>query len=340
MEGDILVADVTCMPSYWEDAWNRQLSNKLSWQSRSQLRKLLDDMDAELRECWVRWGLINIFALLAQNGVEAGYRALLKNASIRTKIHILVCNYFIPGAENVDLESILLFTLWQTTQDYDPSKGKSFLNYFWMVAKNEVKKTIETATRMKHRPHNEADSLDLEYDPDDNKSWSDDLTDHSSFARDPAVIVWQRIFATTYPSMLSLSDFESDCVQLFAEGYTYWEIVEKLRSRYSFCRGPRSVTKALSRVRHKAEKYLATETPPRAKHTPMILDKAMRSLKNNGISGTHREIALLYLEGLSCNDIAKRTGRKVGTVGKTIFVLRMRGVELPRRNRVKYVGLK
>lgn len=75
-------------------------------------------------------------------------------------VEALARRYFAPGLTREDICQEARLGVWEGINGWDPDGGRSLKNFIWLTAERSVITAVKTATRGKHGPLNEAQSMD------------------------------------------------------------------------------------------------------------------------------------------------------------------------------------
>jgi len=148
--------------------------------------------------------------------------------------------YFLIGGDTEDLIQEGMLGLLSAVRAFDPAREVPFRMYAEVCIRKRLYSAIKSATRIKHFPLNDYESLESpQFDEND--------THRAYFLRDPEEFVIARERADEITECLNgaLSRFESKILALYLKGLTYGEIASEVNKP---CK---SVDNAVQRIRRK-----------------------------------------------------------------------------------------
>ncbi len=166
---------------------------------------------------------------------------------VRGKAH----PYFLVGADREDLIQEGMIGLFKAVRDYNKEKNDSFRPFAEMCIVRQILTAIKQATRNKHMPLNQYESLYRSvYDEDSEKQLLDVIG--VSSALDPEELYIKQELSRSVDEIVnsSLTELEHDVLDMFLDGNSYSEIAAALGHSI------KSVDNALQRIRKKLEKAL------------------------------------------------------------------------------------
>ncbi len=166
---------------------------------------------------------------------------------VRGKAH----PYFLVGADREDLIQEGMIGLFKAVRDYNKEKNDSFRPFAEICIVRQILTAIKQATRNKHMPLNQYESLYRSvYDEDSEKQLLDVIG--VSSALDPEELYIKQELSHSVEEIVnsSLTELEHAVLDLFLDGHSYSEIASALGHSV------KSVDNALQRIRKKLEKAL------------------------------------------------------------------------------------
>ena len=159
--------------------------------------------------------------------------------------------YFMLGAEHDDIVQEGMIGLFKAIRSYDPSRGASFSTYADLCIGSRIITAVRSASRDKYRPLNEAFSLDLPLDPEDEETRTLGDTIAAGPDSDPEAKYLSAEFEGLLgPENKTFSGFERKVLGAMLEGLDYREIAEALGKT------PKQIDNAMQRIRNKIRKIL------------------------------------------------------------------------------------
>ncbi len=157
--------------------------------------------------------------------------------------------YFLIGGDADDVEQEALIGLYKAVRDFRPEHQASFRAFAELCIKRQIITAIKTATRQKHRPLNQYQSISGVRPGDDAAEAAIDeiLVEHTD--PDPAdhVVADERMAGLKAAMDAVLSGLEVQVLQLYVEGKSYQEISDQLG------RHTKSIDNALQRIKRKLD---------------------------------------------------------------------------------------
>ncbi|MCR5611742.1 MAG: RNA polymerase sporulation sigma factor SigH [Clostridiales bacterium] len=159
--------------------------------------------------------------------------------------------YFLVGADRDDLLQEGMIGFFKAVRDYDSYKNASFRPFAEICIVRQILTAVKQATRLKHSPLNQYESLyEPVFDSDSDKQLMDVIGVSSSL--DPAELYLKNEFSKNFEAAVDkeLTVFERAVLDRFLDGKSYARIAQELD------RTPKAVDNALQRIRKKLEKAL------------------------------------------------------------------------------------
>jgi RNA polymerase sporulation-specific sigma factor len=188
--------------------------------------------------------------LRARGGDELAFRHLLDRHD--RLLRGVASPYFLPGGDAADLVQEARIGAFKAIRDFDPMGGASFRNFLSLCASRQVIAAVTAATRGKHRPLNDAVSLQqpmVESDEREHLSLGEALPDGRQF--DPAEILSDRDeLSIVLAAVLDMTDLERAATAGVGSGHSYAEICEATDREFKTIdnahqRGQRKIRRAL-----------------------------------------------------------------------------------------------
>ena len=153
--------------------------------------------------------------------------------------------YFLIGGDTEDLIQEGMLGLLSAVRTFDPSREVRFRTYAESCIRKRLYSAIKSASRIKHIPLNDYESLE-------SPQFDENNTLGAYFLRDPEefVIARERVDEITECLNGALSRLESKILALYLEGLSYGEIALKTGKPY------KSVDNAVQRIRRKLAQIL------------------------------------------------------------------------------------
>lgn len=155
--------------------------------------------------------------------------------------------YFLIGADHEDIIQEGMIGLFKAVNDFVPEKNDSFRFFAETCISRQIINAVRAANRSKHKPLNEAISLDhAGKNEEDTGEALIDLLDPGTIS-DPAdiMIAEEEDSSVERKVRQKLTDFERQVLNLFLQGYNYSEIAQATGKQY------KAIDNALQRVRKK-----------------------------------------------------------------------------------------
>ncbi len=165
--------------------------------------------------------------------------------------------YFLIGGDSDDVEQEALIGLYKAVRDFRPDHQASFRAFAELCIKRQIITAIKTATRQKHQPLNQYQSISGSRPGDDAGEGSMDEILVSRTETDPcdAVVADERMARMRDSMDRLLSSLEVDVLRLYVEGKSYQEISAQLG------RHTKSIDNALQRIKRKLDGNLDADVP-------------------------------------------------------------------------------
>lgn len=168
-------------------------------------------------------------------------------------VHFVAQSWFVAGASTADVIQEGRIGLWKAWRDYRPDGGASFRNFAELCIRRQIITAVKAATRGKHRPLNEAASLDA---PVQGLDGEDATFSEALPARMPSIVDIiadrDRFRALLAAMAFELSDLEqAACAHVIVDGKTYAAAAAAMGV------DEKVIDNALQRVRHKLVPHLA-----------------------------------------------------------------------------------
>ena len=166
------------------------------------------------------------------------------------KHHILVIakKYYLNDGNNDDIVQEGMLGFLKAINTFDENKG-NFYSHLKLLVEHQIINAVKKSNTLKHTPLNERYNLnnqgELEIDNNDKVLGipNDTLSPESRILMEEDKKELDEMMSD------KLSNFEKQVIQLYLEGYTYCDIIEKLNVSY------KSVDNALSRVKLKLQNF-------------------------------------------------------------------------------------
>lgn len=163
----------------------------------------------------------------AQNGDDKAFSELIKQYS--PLISSIVRKYFLAGFEVEDLMQVGYISLIKAIKNYDDKNGANFSTYLYMVVQGDIKNEITKSQNNKNATLNNALSLDLTLEDDDDEEgyspWAYLFVSDDSI--EDEVIKEQKIKTILDTLKQNLDKEERGILSLYLQGYKYAEIASK-----------------------------------------------------------------------------------------------------------------
>jgi len=160
--------------------------------------------------------------------------------------------YFLIGGDRDDVEQEALIGLYKAVRDYRSDQQASFRAFAELCIKRQIITAIKTATRQKHQPLNQYQSISASRSGDDGVEITVDEVLVSRTDTDPcdSVVADERMSRMHESMDRLLSGLEVQVLELYVEGRSYQEISTQLG------RHTKSIDNALQRIKRKLEGQL------------------------------------------------------------------------------------
>jgi RNA polymerase sporulation-specific sigma factor len=157
--------------------------------------------------------------------------------------------YFLIGGDSDDVEQEALIGLYKAVRDFRPEHQASFRAFAELCIKRQIITAIKTATRQKHQPLNQYQSISGVRPGDDAGDTSIDeiLVSHTDADPCDAVVADERMAGMKQSMDALLSGLEVEVLALYVEGKSYQEISDELG------RHTKSIDNALQRIKRKLD---------------------------------------------------------------------------------------
>lgn len=160
--------------------------------------------------------------------------------------------YFLIGGDSDDVEQEALIGLYKAVRDFRPEHQASFRAFAELCIKRQIITAIKTATRQKHQPLNQYQSISGTRPGDDAGEAAIDEILVCRSAADPceSLVADERMASMQESVDRLLSELEVDVLRLYVEGKSYQEISDELG------RHTKSIDNALQRIKRKLDGQL------------------------------------------------------------------------------------
>jgi RNA polymerase sporulation-specific sigma factor len=165
--------------------------------------------------------------------------------------------YFLIGGDSDDVEQEALIGLYKAVRDFRPDHQASFRAFAELCIKRQIITAIKTATRQKHQPLNQYQSISGVRPGDDAGEAAIDeiLVSHTDADPCDTVVADERMANMQASMDRLLSTLEVEVLRLYVEGKSYQEISDQLG------RHTKSIDNALQRIKRKLDGQLETQAP-------------------------------------------------------------------------------
>jgi len=231
-------------------------------------------------------------AVLAKEDEEAMLYLLNKYKGL---LKVKVRRYYLAGSDFDDLLQEAYWGFTKAIKDFDPSYGKSFINFAMLCVGRQITTSLTTANRKKMKPLN--DSLRFEA-----------YVDGRTYRDDGAVCTWGEVIPSSLDAEQEvveqindqifskdlidiMSPLELSVCDLMAQGYKLSEIADILG------RSCKSIDNTMQRIRHKmikylehearGEKYIPKQTGARCQRTMRLSQDPQKILEKHGLRRYH-----------------------------------------------------
>ena len=194
-----------------------------------------DTADAELVERYQQHGESEVLEVLISR-----YRRFAR-AKAR--------GYFLIGGDSDDVEQEALIGLYKAVRDFRPEHQASFRAFAELCIKRQIITAIKTATRQKHQPLNQYQSISGVRPGDEAGEAAIDeiLVSHTDADPCDTVVADERMARMQDSMDRLLSSLEVEVLRLYVEGKSYQEISDQLG------RHTKSIDNALQRIKRKLD---------------------------------------------------------------------------------------
>jgi len=157
--------------------------------------------------------------------------------------------YFLIGGDSDDVEQEALIGLYKAVRDFRPDHQASFRAFAELCIKRQIITAIKTATRQKHQPLNQYQSISGTRPGDEAGEAAIDeiLVSHTDADPCDSVVADERMAGMQESMDRLLSSLEVDVLRLYVEGRSYQEISDELG------RHTKSIDNALQRIKRKLD---------------------------------------------------------------------------------------
>ncbi len=168
--------------------------------------------------------------------------------------------YFLIGGDSDDVEQEALIGLYKAVRDFRPDHQASFRAFAELCIKRQIITAIKTATRQKHQPLNQYQSISGVRPGDEagESSMEEILVSHADADPCDAVVAGERMRRMHDSMDRLLSGLEVQVLRLYVEGKSYQEISDQLG------RHTKSIDNALQRIKRKLDGQLEDVPLPTA----------------------------------------------------------------------------
>ncbi len=142
----------------------------------------------------------------------------------------------LPGLDRDDLRQEAYVALFSAIESYDGSRGAGFSTYAITCINNRLADTVRRSSNGRNKALNESTAL-----PDDD----DDTVLSAADSPEEAAIVREEYMRVLEKMGSLLSELERKSLLMYASGYSYAEIAEKMDTT------PKAVSNAIQRARKK-----------------------------------------------------------------------------------------
>jgi len=163
--------------------------------------------------------------------------------------------YFLIGGDSDDVEQEALIGLYKAVRDFRPDHQASFRAFAELCIKRQIITAIKTATRQKHQPLNQYQSISGSRPGDEAGEAAIDeiLVSHTDADPCDTVVADERMACMQDSMDRLLSGLEVEVLRLYVEGKSYQEISDQLG------RHTKSIDNALQRIKRKLDGKLEDE---------------------------------------------------------------------------------
>ncbi len=163
--------------------------------------------------------------------------------------------YFLIGGDSDDVEQEALIGLYKAVRDFRAEHQASFRAFAELCIKRQIITAIKTATRQKHQPLNQYQSISGGRPGEDSTESAVDeiLVSHTDADPCDTVVADERMRRMRDSMDRLLSGLEVEVLRLYVEGKSYQEISDQLG------RHTKSIDNALQRIKRKLDGNLDDE---------------------------------------------------------------------------------
>ena len=164
--------------------------------------------------------------------------------------------YFLIGGDSDDVEQEALIGLYKAVRDFRAGHQASFRAFAELCIKRQIITAIKTATRQKHQPLNQYQSISGPRAGDESGEAAIDeiLVRHTDADPCDTVVAAERLQGMRESMDRLLSSLEVEVLHLYVEGKSYQEISDQLG------RHTKSIDNALQRIKRKLDGSLDHDT--------------------------------------------------------------------------------
>lgn len=161
--------------------------------------------------------------------------------------------YFLIGGDADDVEQEALIGLYKAVRDFRPEHQASFRAFAELCIRRQIITAIKTATRQKHQPLNQYQSISggRTFDEAPDAAIEEILVSAADVDPCDCLVADERLAWVQSSLDRLLSGLEVDVLRLYVEGKTYQEISDQLG------RHTKSIDNALQRIKRKLDGQLA-----------------------------------------------------------------------------------
>ena len=187
---------------------------------------------------------------MAREGAEEAENELLERYKyvVRQK----AASYFMAGADNDDLIQEGMIGVFKAMQNYDAAKGASFATFANMCIKRQMISAVKSASCKKHRPLNNSISLSnpLSEENESGGTLGEIIESDSSTDPESRFLFIEEMKLIEDDGNALFTDLEREAWNMYLDGHSYKEIVEKLD------RTNKAVDNAIRRAKNKLANLL------------------------------------------------------------------------------------
>jgi RNA polymerase sporulation-specific sigma factor len=168
-------------------------------------------------------------------------------------------SYFLAGADRDDIVQEAMIGLYKAIRDFLPDRQASFRGFADVCITRQLITAIRNSRCQKHTPLNSYVSLSKPIAPDDDpdRQLMDVISGPGHLDPLEVVIATEDLDDIKAAFAELLSEFETEVLQLYADGKSYQDIALLLE------REVKSIDNALQRIKRKIEVYLRNRDPER-----------------------------------------------------------------------------